>query len=389
VNKEVEPPIRTLQLGQGWSPEEAGGINRIYEGLLSHLPPSSVTVHGLVTGSFGVARDSRDSAWQVRAFAPPTAPLLVRWQALRRELRRTLAEWQPDVVAAHFALYAFPVMDLIRSWPLVVHFHGPWASESRVEGDREFATRAKAFLERTVYWRGVRFIVLSHAFRDVLNRDYGVSAELIRVIPGGVDVDRFATDLTPREAREQLGWPQDRPTLLAVRRLVRRMGLEDLITAMKEVSKQVPEVLLLVAGTGPLIRALSDRIRSLRLTNNVRLLGFVPDRDLPIAYRAANLTVVPSMALEGFGLPIVESLAAGTPPLVTPVGGSPEVVRELSPELVLPAPGANPLSEGLVVALTGGLPLPSAEACRVYARARYDWPLIAARVRSVYSEALQ
>jgi hypothetical protein len=43
----------------------------------------------------------------------------------------------------------------------------------------------------------------------------------------------------------------------------------------------------------------------------------------------------------------------------------------------------------LVVALTGGLPLPSAEACQAYARARYDWPLIAARVRGVYSEALR
>jgi glycosyltransferase involved in cell wall biosynthesis len=101
------------------------------------------------------------------------------------------------------------------------------------------------------------------------------------------------------------------------------------------------------------------------------------------------LTVVPSIALEGFGLPIVESLAAGTPPLVTPVGGSPEVVRELSPELVLPAPGAGPLGEGLVAALTGGLHLPSAEACQAYARARYDWPLVAARVQGVYSEALR
>jgi hypothetical protein len=65
------------------------------------------------------------------------------------------------------------------------------------------------------------------------------------------------------------------------------------------------------------------------------------------------------------------------------------VVRELSPELVLPAPGADPLGEGLVAALTGSLPLPSAEACQAYARARYDWPLIAARVQGVYSEALQ
>ena len=81
----AEPQIRTLQLGLGWFPEEAGGIQRICYELLRHLPPSGVEVTGLVAGSSQVARDS---GGRVRAFAPPAAPLLVRWRALRRELRR-------------------------------------------------------------------------------------------------------------------------------------------------------------------------------------------------------------------------------------------------------------------------------------------------------------
>lgn len=386
TNDEWRHPLFSMQIGIGFFPEHAGGTNRLFYELLRYLPQSGVEVSGVVPGS---PRVDHDSGGRVRAFAPPTAPLLVRWRALRRVLRRTLAERQPDLVASHFALYTFPVLDLIRSHSLVVHFHGPWALESRVEGDREVVTWLKAYLERTVYQRGIRFIVLSHAFRDILQRDYGVSAEHIRVIPGGVDVDRFATDLTRHEAREHLSWPQDRPILLAVRRLVRRMGLEDLITAMKEVSKRVPEALLLVAGKGQLTGVLSDQIQSLGLTDNVRLLGFMPEDDLPLAYRAANLSVVPSVALEGFGLIVAESLAAGTPALVTPVGGLPEVVRDLSPELVLPATGATSLSEGLVAALTGNSILPSAEACRAYAREHYDWPVITDRVRRVYAEALR
>jgi glycosyltransferase involved in cell wall biosynthesis len=151
----------------------------------------------------------------------------------------------------------------------------------------------------------------------------------------------------------------------------------------------VPEVLLIVAGNGPLSGALRGLVRLRGLENNVRLVGFVPEQDLPIAYRAANLTVVPSAAFEGFGLVVVESIAAGTPVLVTPVGGLPEVVRDLSPELVLPAAGVGPLAEGLVAALTGDLPLPNAEVCRAYALAHYDWPAIAARVREVYAETLK
>jgi glycosyltransferase involved in cell wall biosynthesis len=382
----AEPPIRILQLGLGWAPEETGGNQRIYYELLRYLPQFGVEVNGLVAGSSQVARDS---GGRVRAFASSAAPLLVRCRELRRELRRMLAERNVDLVVSHFPLYTFPVLDLIRAYPLVVHFHGPWALESRVEGDREMVARIKASLERAVYWRGTRFIVLSEAFREVLHLHYGVSLERIRVISGGVDMNHFATDLTRQGARERLGWPQDRPILLTVRRLVHRVGLEDLIAAMDQVRKRVPEVLLLVAGEGPLAEVLWDRVKSLELANNVQLLAFLCDQDLPIAYRAATLTVVPSTALEGFGLTVVESLAAGTPALVTPVGGLPEVVGNLSPELVLPATGAGPLSEGLVAALTGELTLPSAEACEAYARERYAWPLYATQVRGVYSEALR
>jgi len=250
-------------------------------------------------------------------------------------------------------------------------------------------TRIKALLEWSVYQRGARFIVLSQAFRDILHLRYGVSPRCIRMVPGGVDVNRFTIDLTRREAREQLGWPQDRPILLVVRRLVRRMGLEHLVAAIDQARKRIPEALLLVVGKGPLAKALSDQVQLLGLSKNVRMLGFMPDEDLPMAYRAANLTVVPSVAFEGFGLTVVESLAAGTPALVTPVGGLPEVVRDLSPGLVLPAIGTSPLSEGLVTALTRESSLPDAEACRAYALARYDWSVIAGRVRGVYAEALR
>jgi glycosyltransferase involved in cell wall biosynthesis len=313
----------------------------------------------------------------------------MRWWSLRRELRRMLTEQRPDLVAAHFAPYAFPALDMIRPYPLVVHFHGPWALESQFEGERQPKVWAKACLERAVYRRGTRFIVHTRAFRDVLHCDYGVPLERISMVPGGVHVGRFATALTQQEARHKLDWPHDRPIVLAVRRLTRRMGLEDLIRAMCEVRKRISQVQLMVAGRGPLAKTLAARVRSLGLENNVRFLGFVPDEDLPLAYRAADLTAVPTVASEGFGLIAAESLAAGTPVLVTPVGGLPEVVGGLSPELVLPETGADSLGEGLLAALTGSLTLPSEQDCQAYARARYDWPVIAARVREAYAEIVE
>src|SRR5262249_59832079 len=67
--------------------------------------------------------------------------------------------------------------------------------------------------------------------------------------------------------------------------------------------------------------------------------------------RSSDLSVMPSVALEGFGLPTIESLAAGTPVIVTPVGGLPETILELDPALVTANCGASAIADSLIYAL--------------------------------------
>jgi glycogen(starch) synthase len=131
---------------------------------------------------------------------------------------------------------------------------------------------------------------------------------------------------------------------------------------------------------------LAARIHAGGLARTVRLLGRLSEEELALAYRAADVTIVPSVALEGFGLVAAESLSAGTPVLVTPVGGLPEVVSPLSDRLVLQACTREAVAEGLVSALRGTLPLPDDAACRRFARERYDWSVIAAAVGKVYRD---
>ena len=152
-------------------------------------------------------------------------------------------------------------------------------------------------------------------------KDYGVRADRVRVVPGGVDAARYDRPRPTSEAKALLGWPQDRPVVVAVRRLAQRMGLDNLIRAMPEVTRRVPEALLMIAGRGPQRSELDAQVAALGLADNVRFLGFIADDDLPLVYRAADIAVMPSRELEGFGLTAVEALAAGTPVLVTPVGG--------------------------------------------------------------------
>jgi glycosyltransferase involved in cell wall biosynthesis len=149
-----------------------------------------------------------------------------------------------------------------------------------------------------------------------------------------------------------------------------------------------PSTLLLIGGTGPLGEQLEEQVRRLGLGDHVRLLGPVSEEDLPLLYAAADLSVVPTRAFEGFGLVLLESLACGTPALGTPVGGMPEVLRPLSDTLVLPGTSAADLARGLAEALDGRRRLPSAEECRAYVEGRFSWKGVSDRVMDVYATAL-
>jgi glycosyltransferase involved in cell wall biosynthesis len=376
--------LRTLQVGMEWFAEHPGGLNRMFANLCAGLAGGGVEVTGLVTGSPKVGTLS---GGLVRSFAPTSSSLVQRLQSARSAALPWLREARDGVVGAHFALNTIPLVDCIGSHPLVVHFHGPWAQESRLEGDSAATVWLKEWIERTVYARADAAIVLSDAFAEVLNARFGVPAERIHVIPGGVEVERFAGGGTREEARTALGWPTDRPIVLCVRRLVRRMGIDQLIDAAAEVRRSVPDVLVLIAGSGAMRDDLSRRIAERGLAESVCLVGFVPDDRLPLAYRAANLSIVPSIALEGFGLVAAESLAAGTPVLVTPVGGLAGVVAPLAPELVATSSAPADLADALRAILLGERAVPEAAACSAYAIRRFAWREVVRQVRDVYEGA--
>jgi len=384
----ASPPsqvVETIQLGSEWVSESAGGLNRYYSELVQQLPSVGVGVRGLVVGSDRVAIETGGA---VRPFAPLGSRLPTRLTGARTSVRRALAEFPHALFVSHFALYATPCIDLQRGRPWVVHFQGPWSAEGGIEGDAPLVTRAKHWAETQVYKRAARLIVLSRAFARLLEERYNVPADRIRVIPGAIDTRRFLPACSRADARRALGWPTDRPIVLVVRRLVRRMGLEDLLAAVGLVKVAVPDVLVMIAGAGPLSDELKRRAQTDGLSRNVRLTGFLPDSDLPSAYRAADLSVVPSLALEGFGLIVAESLAAGTPALVTNVGGLPETIEQLAPQCIVHEPGVGALAAKIVDALRGTLPLPPLSDCIQHAQAHFDWSVVTGRVRDTYLEAV-
>lgn len=381
VSQSTEMNLRVLSVGMGWYPFDQGnGLDRVFYELYAHQGAAPLRVAPIVVSD---TRQRFDGVSIVDA----GSSLPRRLAGVRRAFEA--AKHDADIAAGHFALYSLPIVRRLGDLPFVVHFHGPWADESRLEGGGAGQVVAKRLIERYVYNRAGRLIVLSSAFRRILAEDYGIPEQRVTVIPGGVDLDRFAGAPSRDEARRILQWPTDRPIVLSVRRLVRRVGLERLIDAAVRIRDHVPDVLLLIAGRGPLASELQTRIDDLGLNDTVSLLGFVPEEALPTAYAAADLSAIPSVGLEGFGLIAAESLAAGTPPVVTPVGGLPEVVQDLSSSLVTESATPESISDRIIALLLGRTKAPTREQCQAFARERYDWNEIVRQTATVYEEVVR
>lgn len=150
----------------------------------------------------------------------------------------------------------------------------------------------------------------------------------IHVSPGWVDVDRFHPVDNVEEIRADLGapWQSDCPIFFTVRRLEARMGLDFLIEAARLLRAQKFDFRLLIGGGGSLESELRRQVQAAGLGDTVRLLGRIPESDLPKCFAAADCFVLPTRALECFGLIILEAFASGTPVIGTPVGAIPELV---------------------------------------------------------------
>lgn len=237
-------------------------------------------------------------------------------------------------------------------------------------GGSRLSVAAKYAIERIRHSRADHFVVLSERFKVILVEKYRADESRISVLAPGVDLDRF-----------KLAENSYSGEVLCVRRLERRMGIDHLIRAWPAVDSARPQAILRIVGTGSDELRLRQLVEDLGLTHCVVFEGAVTDDRLVRLYETSQFTVVPSIALEGFGLIALESLATGTPPIVTDCGGLPDAVIGLDRSLIVPPGDEDALASRIVGALDGKMP--SAEKCRVHAET-FSWDSVAGKHFELY-----
>ena len=273
---------------------------------------------------------------------------------------------------------------LARTVPKVYWFISPWAAEWKAQNPgahfvaRTFNTALRNRMEEMALRESDAVLVESEFIRRQLKEHHRKVPEAkVTLIPGAVDLTRFRPDGPSGRARFGIGPGQ---VVLTVRRLVERMGIDLLIRALGD----VPDVQLVVGGEGPLRAELEALAASLKVP--ARFLGYIPDEDLPALYRAADLFVLPTRELEGFGLVAIEAMGCGTPAMGTPVGAIPEVLgplglvfQEVTPRAIAAA------IRKFFAERDETLP----RRCRDHVLAHYDWSRVIERLEGVLLEVIR
>jgi glycosyltransferase involved in cell wall biosynthesis len=228
-----------------------------------------------------------------------------------------------------------------------------------------------------------RVVTISGSGKEDVHRFFDVPVERIEVVRPGVD-GRFRPASQQQLADFRVRHNLPSRFILHVGTIQPRKNLTVLLEALARLSRK-DIILVLVGGRGWLHDEIHTRISSLQLEDRVRFAGYVADDELPLWYGAASVLAFPSL-YEGFGMPIVEAMACGTPVVAAQTSSLPEAGGNAA--LYFPARDPAALAERLEKVL--GQP---AEAMRMRTdglqhAAGFSWADAGVRTAAIYRSVL-
>jgi glycosyltransferase involved in cell wall biosynthesis len=339
-------------------PAIGGGGRHVVE-VCKRLPAGEVVVF---SGQRNDLEDHR-SVWPGLPHGFVKQLLLSVWLNLRiRTHVRRLALKAVNVHSGPGGLF------LVRSAgvPLIVTAHHTYAQQvERLPS--QFWKRLFIPFERSTLRRADKVICVSEDTQRAVVERYGIAREKTVVIPNGIDTAVF---------RPQPDVERTQKSVLFLSRLEKRKGVDFLLRAMRLVASEDKSVKLFIGGKGSLAPTLKSYVAENGLSEQVEFLGFVPDVGLPSWYARVGCFVMPSV-FEGFGIPVLEAMACGTPVIGTNVDGIRGLIDDGKTGLLVDFGDETGLAERILRVCGGGFTPPTDLAERI--RENYDWDGVAER----------
>lgn len=259
-------------------------------------------------------------------------------------------------------------------------FHSSWAQEYFLrEQDKGIAYIIRRWMEKRVLRRCQDIVVLSEYSKNNLQKLYPRLAARLRVIPAGIDLDKFKPAEDIANIRRALGISQDKKVLFTLRNFTPRTGVKELLKAMLIIRDSYADVLLVIGGSGHLFDQYKDFVHEAGLEDMVKFTGPIKEEQLVSYYQMADFFILPSQELEGFGLVTLEALACAIPVLATPVAANKEILSQLDENLLCQDSSPEAIARLILryLAISKQERLRLSSACRRFVETKYSWDKMA------------
>jgi glycosyltransferase involved in cell wall biosynthesis len=291
-----------------------------------------------------------------------------------------------SVVIAHqpFTCFSLLCTGRLSNIPLIYIYHSPSHLEYMLSNNNGKNllniphAAIRKFIERFCLKKSRKIMVLSHYMKEKINKIHNIQPDRIIINSGGCDLNQFRPIQNRNKIKQKLFLEKGKIHLLTIRNLEPRMGLDNLLRAVKCLKNCGLGIHLTIGGEGPEKEKLVRLINELNLKNEVSMAGFIPASRLSLYYGAADYFILPTRYLEGFGLVTTEALACGTPVLGTPVGGTKEILNGFDPNFIFKDTSAEAIAAGIENTIQVYSNKPKIyknlrRKCRIYAEKNYSW----------------
>ncbi len=278
-------------------------------------------------------------------------------QRTRSLLGRIHASHPISVISSHSPLQGLGAARAFRGEHVLVNYtvHSPFDSE--VESNHLAPSgKLKQFIARKIArWidrENVRAATIVQTDSEFTQLDFRNKFGKLMdgkgvTVPGWVKAEAFRPAIDRAGLKGQLGsiWQTDRTTFFTLRRLESRMGLDTLIEASRILKNRGYCFRTIIGGSGSLKEELQRQIAFGHLGHEVFLLGRMAEDQVPLAYAAADCFVLPTRALECFGLIVLEAFACKTPVIAANVAAIPELAGRQGPGWMFEPGNASELAD--------------------------------------------
>jgi phosphatidylinositol alpha-1,6-mannosyltransferase len=223
----------------------------------------------------------------------------------------------------------------------------------------------------------------------ILRECWELPEERIRVLHPGVDTQRFLPAARDPQVRFRLDW-HDRPVLLSVGRLQKRKGHDQMIRALPEIRRAIPDVLYVIIGDGEERETLVRLAAEHDCLDRVQFLGELDDEAMIECYQQCDLFVLANRQvgqdIEGFGIVLLEAQACGKPVLAGASGGTAETMRIPDTGMVVACDGPEKLAATVVDLLSQpGRLARMGKAAREWVVEQFDWAALSRTAAQLFT----